>query len=46
VLDALEQASRRLEEVALEPEPLSPEERSLKPRPAGTSRGVARARRG
>jgi signal transduction histidine kinase len=34
VLDALEQASHRLEEVALEPEPLSPEERSLRPRPA------------
>ena len=34
VLDALEQASRKLEEVALEPEPLSPEERGLKPRPA------------
>jgi signal transduction histidine kinase len=34
VLNALEQASRRLEEVTLEPEPLSPEERGLKPRPA------------
>jgi signal transduction histidine kinase len=34
VLDALEQASRKLEEVALDPEPLSPEERGLKPRPA------------
>lgn len=34
VLDELEQASRRLEKVALEPEPLSPEERTLEPRPA------------
>ena len=34
VLDALEEASRKLEQVALEPEPMSPEERSLEPRPA------------
>lgn len=33
VLNALEEASRKLEEVALEPEPTSPEERSLEPRP-------------
>jgi signal transduction histidine kinase len=34
VLDALEDASRKLEQVALEPEPMSPEERGLEPRPA------------
>jgi signal transduction histidine kinase len=33
VLEALERETRRLEEVALEPQPLSPEERGLKPRP-------------
>ena len=41
VLDALEEASRKLEQVALEPEPMSPEERSLEPRPA-TRRGYVR----
>lgn len=34
VLEALERESRRLEELALEPQPLSPEERGLKPLPA------------
>jgi signal transduction histidine kinase len=40
VLDALEQASRKLEQVALEPEPSSPEERTLEPRPAARLRGA------
>jgi signal transduction histidine kinase len=34
VLEALERESRRLEELTLDPQPLSPEERGLKPRPA------------
>jgi signal transduction histidine kinase len=34
VLEALEEASRKLEHVALEPEPSAPEERTLQPRPA------------
>ena len=34
VLDALEEAGRNLEDVALEPQPTSPEERALEPRPA------------
>ena len=34
VLDAMEEASRRLEHLALEPDPSSPEERNLEPRPA------------
>ena len=34
VLDALEDACRKLEHVALDPQPLSPEERGLEPKPA------------
>lgn len=44
VLDALEQASRKLERLALEPEPLSPEERTLEPRPAARLRGESDAK--
>ncbi len=33
VLEALERESRRLEEVVLDPQPVSPEERVLRPRP-------------
>jgi signal transduction histidine kinase len=34
VLDALEEAGRKLEDIALEPQPMSPEERGLEPTPA------------
>jgi signal transduction histidine kinase len=37
VLEALERESRRLEKLTLDPQPISPEERGLKPRPHRTS---------